>query len=51
MVKTLCRDCGGADPPTPFDRELGRPKRLKQAMDQFRGRFSEGSVRLGRGPA
>src|SRR6202011_1354992 len=44
-------DSGGADPPTLFDRELRRPKRLEQAMDQIRGRLGEGSVRLGRGPA
>jgi len=44
-------DSGGADPPTLFDRELGRPKRIEQAMDQIRGRLGEGSVRLGRGPA
>ena len=41
--------CGGADPPTLFDRELGRSKRIEQAMDQIRNRLGEGSVRLGRG--
>jgi hypothetical protein len=40
MVKTLGRD-----------RDLGRPTRLEQAMDQIRGRLGERSVRLGRGPA
>jgi DNA polymerase-4 len=44
-------DSGGADPPTLFDRELRRPKRIEQAMDQIRGGLREGSVRLGRGPA
>jgi DNA polymerase-4 len=38
-------DSGGADPPTLFDRELGCPKRLEQAMDQIRGRLGEGSAR------
>jgi hypothetical protein len=38
-------DGGGADPPTLLDRELGRPKRLGQAMDQIRGRLGERSVR------
>ncbi len=41
-------DSGAADPPTLFDRELDRPRRLEQAMDQIRGRLGEGSVRLGR---
>ncbi len=44
-------DSGGADPPTLFDRELRRPKRIEQAMNQIRGGLREGSVRLGRGPA
>jgi DNA polymerase-4 len=37
-----------ADPPTLFDRELDRPRRLEHAMDQIRGRPSEGTVRFGR---
>ena len=40
---------GGADPPTLFDRELGRSKRIEQAMDQIPNRLGEGSVRLDRG--
>ena len=44
-------DADGADPPTLFDRELGRLKRIEQAMDQIRGRLGDGSVRLGRGSA
>ena len=43
-------DSRGADPPTLFERELGRAKRVEQAMDQIRGRLGEGSVRLGRDP-
>jgi DNA polymerase IV len=38
-----------ADPPTLFDRELDRSRRLEHAMDQIRGRLGEGSVQLGRG--
>jgi hypothetical protein len=37
-----------ADPPTLFDREFGRPKRIELAMDQIRDKLGEGSVRLGR---
>ena len=37
-----------ADPPTLFDRELDRPRRLERAMDQIRRPLGEGSVRLGR---
>ncbi len=44
-------DSGGADPPTLFDRELGRAKRIEQAMDQIRDRLGAGSVRIGRGSA
>jgi DNA polymerase-4 len=44
-------DSGGADPPTLFDRELGRPKRLEQAMDQIRGRLGEGAIRHRRSSA
>lgn len=47
-VETLV-DSDAADPPTLFDRELDRPRRLEHAMDQIRERFGEGSVRLGRG--
>jgi DNA polymerase IV len=42
-------DSREADPPTLFDRELDRPRRLERAMDQIRGRLGEGSVQLGRG--
>jgi len=42
---------GGGTRGVVLDRELGRPKRLEQAMDQIRGRLGEGSVRLGRSPA
>jgi len=42
---------GGGTRGVVLDRELGRPKRLEQAMDEISGRLGEGSVRLGRGPA
>ncbi len=42
-------DSRAADPPTLFDRELDRPRRLEHAIDQIRGRLGEGSLRLGRG--
>jgi DNA polymerase-4 len=42
-------DSRPADPPTLFDRELDRPRRLEHAMDQIRGRLGKGSVQLGRG--
>jgi DNA polymerase-4 len=42
-------DSREADPPTLFDRGLDRPRRLEHAMDQIRGRLSEGSVQMGRG--
>jgi DNA polymerase-4 len=42
-------DSREADPPTLFDRELDRPRRLERAVDQIRGRLGEGSVQLGRG--
>ena len=42
-------DSRAADPPTLFDRELDRPRRLEHAMDQIRGRLGEGSVQSGRG--
>lgn len=38
-----------ADPPTLFDRELDRPRRLEHAMDQIRTRLGDQSVRFGRG--
>jgi DNA polymerase-4 len=41
-------DGRAADPPTLFDRELDRPRRLEQAMDQIRDRLGEDSVRMGR---
>jgi DNA polymerase IV len=44
-------DCGWADPQTLFDRGLGRPKRIEQAMDQIRGRLGEGATRHGRNSA
>jgi DNA polymerase IV len=42
-------DSDAADPPTLFDCEIDRPRRLEHAMDQIRERLGEGSVRLGRG--
>jgi DNA polymerase IV len=39
---------GEADLPTLFDRELGRPRRLEQAIDDISGRLGDGSVRRGR---
>lgn len=41
-------DGRAADPPTLFDRELDRPRRLEQAMDQIRDRLRGDSVRMGR---
>ena len=38
-----------ADPPTLFDRELDRPRRIERAMDQVRTRVGDESVWLGRG--
>jgi DNA polymerase-4 len=37
-----------ADPPTLFDRELDRPRRIEHAMDQIRTRVGDESVRFGR---
>jgi len=37
-----------ADPPTLFDREIDRPRRLEHAMDQLRERLGEGSIQRGR---
>jgi DNA polymerase-4 len=36
------------DPPTLFDREPDRPRRIEHAMNQIRTRLGEGSVRVGR---
>jgi DNA polymerase-4 len=41
-------DARAADLPTLFDRDLGRPRRLEQAIDNIRGRLGDGSVRRGR---
>lgn len=41
-------DSRAADPPTLFERDLDRPRRLEHAMDQIRGRLGDGSVRFGR---
>jgi len=40
-----------ADPPTLFDRELDRPRRIEHAMNQIRTRLGDEAVRLGRGPS
>jgi DNA polymerase IV len=37
-----------ADPPTLFSRELDRPRRIEQAMDQIRDRLGADSVTFGR---
>jgi DNA polymerase IV len=39
---------GEADLPTLFDRELGRPRRLEQAIDDISVRLGDNSVRRGR---
>jgi DNA polymerase-4 len=39
-------DSEAADPPTLFDRELDRPRRLEFAMDQIRARLGDQSVRF-----
>ncbi len=44
----LLVDGSKADLPTLFDQELGRPRRLEQAIDEIRGRLGDGSVRRGR---
>ena len=36
------------DPPTLFNREPDRPRRIEHAMNQIRTRLGEGSVRVGR---
>jgi DNA polymerase IV len=41
-------DASEADLPTLFDGELGRPRRLEQAIDDIRGRLGGNSVRRGR---
>jgi DNA polymerase IV len=41
-------DSHAADPPTLFDRELDRPRRIEYAMDQIRGKLGVESVRFGR---
>jgi DNA polymerase IV len=41
-------DSSEADLPTLFDDQLGRPRRLEQAIDAIRGRLGDGSVRRGR---
>jgi DNA polymerase IV len=41
-------DAGMADLPTLFEAELGREKRLEQAIDALRGRLGGGVVRRGR---
>jgi DNA polymerase-4 len=41
-------DSRAADPPTLFDRDLGRPRRLDHAVDQIRNSLGVGSVRFGR---
>ena len=38
-----------ADPPTLFDRELDRPRRIEHAMNQIRTRLGDASISLGRG--
>jgi DNA polymerase IV len=42
-------DSAAADPPTLFDRELDRPRRLELAMDQIRARLGDQLVRFGCG--
>lgn len=37
-----------ADRPTLFERELGRPRRLEQAIDNIRNKLGEGALRRGR---
>ena len=41
-------DSRAADPPTLFSRELDRPRRIEQAMDQIRDRLGADSVTFGR---
>jgi hypothetical protein len=42
-------DSDAADPPTLFDRELNRPRRIELAMDQIRARLGDQSVQFGCG--
>ncbi len=44
----LLVDAGIADPPTLFDAELGRSRRLEHAIDDIRTRLGDDSVRRGR---
>jgi DNA polymerase-4 len=46
----LLRDAREADLPTLFDLELGRPRRLEQAIDSIRDRLGGDAVRRGAGP-
>jgi DNA polymerase-4 len=41
-------DSRAADPPSLFDRELDRPRRLEHAIDAIRGRLGEEAVQFGR---
>ncbi len=45
----MLRDARDADLPTLFDRELGRPRRLEQAIDSIRGRLGADALRRGPG--
>jgi DNA polymerase IV len=42
-------DSRDADPPTLFDRDFDRPRRLEHAIDRIRGRLGDASVQFGRG--
>ncbi len=44
-------DAREADMPTLFERELGRPRRLEQAVDAIRHRMGADALRRGRGSA
>jgi DNA polymerase-4 len=44
-------DARGADLPTLFERELGRPQRLEQAIDDIRERLGADMLRRGHGPS
>jgi DNA polymerase-4 len=46
----MLRDAREADLPTLFDHELGRPRRLEQAIDSIRDRLGAEAVRRGPGP-
>ncbi len=41
-------DSAAADPPTLFDRQDGRPRRLAEAIDDIRRRHGDGAVQRGR---